>query len=573
MPVHILPPEEAAKIAAGEVVERPASVVKELVENSLDAGATQITVEVAGGGLTLIRVVDNGSGIARADVENAFQRYATSKITTVGDLEHVLTLGFRGEALPSIASVGEVEVVTAYQGETAGTFLRIRDSHIVEKSDRGAPQGASITVRNLFKSVPARRKFLKSPSAEAGRAVTLVSQYSLAYPHVRFSITVDGRMTFSSQGTGSLRDAVARVHGVEAADNMLEVESGEAARSSGINAVGLVGRPSLSRASRNYVSIFVNRRLVQNRSLAKAVEQAYTGLLTVGRYPIAVLNIEVPPPDVDVNVHPTKAEVRFRDEGAVFTAVQRAVRAALVQSAPVPSMTPPIFSTPITTIAPRTEQQPGLGRPVTHADAANPAPDSTPTPTRQVLPVLRVIGQLNNTYIVAEGPERMYLIDQHAAHERVVFDRLLKSKSAGETEAQGLLEPVTLELSPRQDELFTAQRSTLEAFGFVLEHFGARTYLLRSVPAVMAKGSPRLVLEVLDYMDSEASRGYTWEQKITTSIACHSAVRAGQTLSIAEMEALVRQLEATDVPMSCPHGRPSIVRMTSFQLEKEFHRR
>ncbi len=281
---------------------------------------------------------------------------------------------------------------------------------------------------------------------------------------------------------------------------------------------------------------------------------------------MAVVNLWLSPTEVDVNVHPAKTEVRFRNDRAIFGAVQKAVRALLVGQTPVPEFSSLSPSTPLS-LRPeptqaRFQPEPSPGQASLALNMQIPK-----------LPILRVLGQVGNSYVVAEAPDGMYLIDQHAAHERVVFDRLLKSKSAGETEAQGLLEPVTLELSPRQDELFTAQRSTLEAFGFVLEHFGARTYLLRSVPAVMAKGSPRLVLEVLDYMDSEASRGYTWEQKITTSIACHSAVRAGQTLSIAEMEALVRQLEATDVPMSCPHGRPSIVRMTSFQLEKEFHRR
>ncbi|MCC7354940.1 MAG: DNA mismatch repair endonuclease MutL, partial [Anaerolineae bacterium] len=351
MSIQILPPEVAGKIAAGEVIERPASVVKELVENALDAGATEIRVEVRDGGQRLVRVADDGSGIPAAEAELAFARHATSKLRTADELERIVTLGFRGEALASIAAVSQVTLLTRAQGEITGTFLRLEEGNIVRREDRGAPQGTIVTVENLFFNLPARRKFLRSPATEAGRIHEVVSHYALAFPERRFSLVSDGRLAFQTTGSGKMYDVLVKVMGLETAKQMLEVgkpsppfpplpklEEGAGGKGLGVSVRGYVSAPSLNRASRTHITLFLNRRWIQDRNLAYAVIQAYHTLLPVGRYPIAVLLIEMDPGEVDVNVHPAKAEVRFRDTSGAFQAVQKAVRRVLADQTPIPSV-------------------------------------------------------------------------------------------------------------------------------------------------------------------------------------------------------------------------------------------
>jgi DNA mismatch repair protein MutL len=455
VPIRILAPEVAARIAAGEVVDRPASVVKELVENSLDAGAARIAVEVTAGGLDSIRVTDDGFGIEAGELLMAFARHATSKLADDADMARVLTLGFRGEALPSIAAVAEVEVVSRPPGAEAAALVRLVPEAPAETGSRGAPVGTSVSVRRLFGRLPARRKFLRPPANEANAIAAVVSHYALAYPEVRFSLTLDGRQSFGTPGSGDLRDAVAGVYGLEMAAEMLAVDSPDGA--TGVD--GLVGPPSLSRASRGYISLFVNRRWIQNRRLAFAVEQAYQGMLMTGRHPLALLNISCPYEDVDVNVHPTKAEVRFRDESAVFAAVQRAVRAALVARTPVPAgvsagaglvLSPEPWTPPLWERGFRRDgaslSHPAAGDlkvvSTSHTDVGNGA-SLTPA---AALPVLRVIGQFGGVYIIAEGPDGMYMIDQHAAHERVLYERFSLARANRKPDAQGLLEALALEL-------------------------------------------------------------------------------------------------------------------------------
>ncbi len=333
MPIKILDKEIVAQIAAGEVVERPASVVKELVENSLDAGSSQISVEVMGGGVSLIRVTDNGVGIPSAEVELAFDRYATSKVASLDDLESIQSLGFRGEALPSIAAVAQVEVFTCAAGDRAGTYLSLKDGAIATRRSQGRSQGTTVTVRNLFRKIPARLKFLKSVATENSHIANVVSQYALAFPEVRFSLSLDGRVALRTSGSGRLLDSIAEVYGAEVAENMLELKD-TAVLSPKVK--GMVGLPKISRSGRGYLSFFVNRRWVTSRMLARAVEEAYHGLLMVGKHPVAVISILLPPEEVDVNIHPTKSEVRFRSEHAVFSAVHRAVRQALEEQITVP---------------------------------------------------------------------------------------------------------------------------------------------------------------------------------------------------------------------------------------------
>jgi DNA mismatch repair protein MutL len=572
MPIRILSPDVASKIAAGEVVERPASVVKELLENSLDAGATQIAIEVQGGGVRLIRVVDNGVGIPPEEVDLAFERFATSKVATADDLEGISSLGFRGEALPSIAAVSEVTMVTRSREELSGIFVNIKDGAVLEKAKRGCPIGTTVTVRNLFRNVPARLKFLKSSATENGHISNLVTQYSLAFPEVRFTLLIDGRTAFRSTGSGNLREVVGTVYGLEVGKAMLQIEVKEGADPLLPGVTGFISPISLTRASRNYLSFFVNRRWVQNRILIYALEEAYQGLLMVGRHPIAVINISLPPEDLDVNVHPTKNEVKFRNERDVFSAIHKAVREALAIQASMPTLD--TLPQPQSVSASQAERLPAFAAKSEEAVTRTPLATSphSAEPVAKSLPILRVVGQMANTYIIAEGPDGMYLIDQHAAHERVLFERIRDQRSRRAVEVQGLLQPAPVELTVRQQELLELQSEALSEYGFGIEHFGERTYLVRSVPALLSgQNVAQSLVEVLDFL-AEGEKGDRREE-IAISLACHGAVRAGQALSQEEMRDLIRQLEQASQPRTCPHGRPTMIHLSSNQLEKGFGRR
>ncbi len=605
MSIRVLPPDVAARIAAGEVVERPASVVKELLENALDAGASRIAVEVMSGGLDSIRVSDDGCGIEPGELVVAFERHATSKLENDADLGRVLTLGFRGEALPSIAAVAEVEMVSRPPGCESAACIRLVPEARAEVSTRGAPVGTAVTVRRLFARLPARRKFLRSPASETNAVAAVVSHYALAYPETRFTLTLDedrrgGRQTLQTPGSGDLRDAVSAVYGAELAAEMLEVrgtrnrEQGTGGQGDELVRIdGLIGPPPVSRASREYISLFVNRRWIQNRRLAFAVEEAYRGLLMTGRHPVAIVSLRLPNEEVDVNVHPTKAEVRFRDEGAVFGAIQRAVRATLLESAPVPVAS----SRPALVLSPP-PSAPLLWQHGVRVEAATRSAVSAPGVTVRgeeasvapapavALPVLRVIGQMGGTYVIAEGPEGpstapasagalrtgMYLIDQHAAHERVLYERFWRARRQGSPQVQGLLEPVSLEVSPRQRVLLSEQAEPLREHGFDIEPFGDGAFVLRSVPQQLAGGDVRqAVLEFLDRMVEEGEGDR--HDRVAMSLACHAAIRAGKTLSMDEMRELIRQLEESEAPNTCPHGRPTMIHLSADTLAREFGRR
>ena len=572
MSINVLSPDVAAKIAAGEVVERPSSVVKELVENSLDAGASQITVEVKGGGIELMRVTDDGCGIPAGEVELAFHRHATSKLSGASDLDSIDTLGFRGEALPSIAAVARLSLATCSVDAQAGWEVHLRSGKVVTASPKGCPPGTSVTVQGLFEDLPARRKFLKSPSAETARISDLVSRYALAFPEIHFRLLIDGRNALTSPGNGSLADALVSVYGAETARSMLEVSWEGAGDGYSVN--GFISAPSLNRANRSYITFLVNRRWIGSPSLSFALSESYQGFLPERRHPLAVLNLAVPLADVDVNVHPAKREVRFRQESRVFSALQRAVRATLIATSPVPevrlageprSEAGPMGPRPAFPASIGSRQQGGLPLDLSPVEPA-------PTPVEAVS-ALRIMGQVRSTYIAAEGPDGLYLIDQHAAHERVLFEKVSREVADRAPQAQALLEPVAIELSPGQDELVRGSVGLLERYGFILEPFGQRTYLLRALPVVVRDVSQgKALLEVLDLM---AYEGVLREQEeaLAASIACHSSVRAGKGLSQQEMEELVRQLESCDNPHTCPHGRPTMIHLSSHHLEREFGRR
>ena len=574
MSIKVLAADVAAKIAAGEVIERPSSVVKELVENSLDAGASQITIEVKGGGIELVRVTDNGCGILAEEVALAFDRHATSKVSGISDLDSIGTLGFRGEALASIAAVARTSLVTRPHDATSGWEVQLESGGVVKSGPHGCPPGTAMAVQGLFENLPARRKFLKSPSAEAGRISDLVSRFALAFPEVRFQLLSDGRNVVNTPGTGSLGDALVSVYGGETAGSMLEVVWDGAGDGYGVR--GFIGSPSLHRANRSYVTFLLNRRWIQSPLLSYALSGSYQGFLPERRHPIAVLDLAVPLTDVDVNVHPAKREVRFRREDRVFSALQRGVRATLVAVSPVPEIR---FAEPFAGARP---SGPGFFPPTAVAPAGKwakgwPQGDlvpaqASPTPL-EAMASLRVLGQAKSTYVVTEGPDGLYLLDQHAAHERVLFEKVSREVAEKEPLAQALLEPEAVELSPGQEELVQASMELLETYGFVLEPFGERTYLLRALPSVVKDSSPAHALqEVLDLMSYEGLLRER-EEALAASIACHSAVRAGMALNHQEMEQLVRQLESCDSPHTCPHGRPTMIHLSSHHLEREFGRR
>jgi DNA mismatch repair protein MutL len=555
MPIKVLADEIVSKIAAGEVIERPASVVKELIENSLDAGATQIAVEAQGGGVELIKVSDNGTGIPASELELAFYRYATSKIGNLDDLEKISSLGFRGEALPSIAAVAEVEISTQTSSDPIGSYMYLRKGEVVRKESRARSQGTTVTVRRLFRYFPARLKFLKSANTENSHIAHLVSQYALAFPEVKFSLVLDKRQSLRTTGNGDLREVVSEIYGSELTQRMLKVEQ----RDGLAKVSGLTSPPSLARSNRNYLSFFINRRWVHSPLLTRATEEAYRGLLMDGQYPITVINVSLPAQELDVNIHPAKAQIKFCHEQTVFSSVQKAIEEVLAGT-PIASSKAVPFS-----VSSGQWQSPRM------IMDNEPAFVIAQLPALE-LPVLRVLGQLANTYIIAEGPDGLYLIDQHAAHERILYDRILAQWSQKKVEVQGLLQPITIEFSPREEETLKASKEFLAEFGFAIEPFGNRSYLIRAIPALVARAN---IIEIISaLLDSLASKESLnpWEEKIAQSLACHGAIRAGQQLSNEEMRELIKQLEQTKQPRACPHGRPTMIHLSAHQLEKEFGR-
>lgn len=588
MPIHILPDEVAAKIAAGEVVERPASVVKELIENAIDAGATSIHVEVREGGKRLMRVSDDGCGIPATEAELAFARHATSKLQTIDDLARVTTLGFRGEALASIAAVSHVTLLTRAAQEEAGTRLRIEGGRVVRREGSGHPRGMTISVENLFYNVPARLKFLRREATERRHIDQLVIRYAMAYPDLRFTLENDGRLTFRSPGNGSLHDVLIEVYGLETASAMIAVDDPGTPPSSGVHVSGYVSQPDTHRANREHITLFVNGRWVQDRGLTFAIEQAYHTLLPTDRHPLAVVRVALPPEELDVNVHPTKSEVKFQHRDAVFRAVQRTVRQALLAQAPIPQARYPAAQWEDEGWQERRQALGGAGATQAAMDLVPPLEGaiqprlsaSSPEPQER-LPPLRVLGQLAQTYIIAEGPEGMYLIDQHAAHERVLYEKLLAQQASANVPVQQLLEPLTVDLAPAQAAELETWLESLLRMGFQVEPFGGSTVLVRSVPAILGRIDVRQTLtSILDELGAgeEPLADRAGQLPMTDArlagVACkRGAVKAGQTLSIEEMKGLIAQLEGARAPRTCPHGRPTMILLSQAWMQREFGRR
>lgn len=666
MPIRVLSEETALKIAAGEVIERPASVVKELIENSIDAGARNIRVELKNGGLSYLRIADDGCGIPFAEVPVAFERHATSKIGVAEDLYNLGTLGFRGEALPSIAAVSQLTLLTRPrrsdgQPEESGSEIAVEGSKQVYHRPAGAPPGTIITVRNLFYNLPARQKWARSGTSEASQILNLLNNYALAYPEIKFALVSEGRLLLQTSGNGDLRDAITKVYGLETAQAMITlqaplqvdedgviVEGEEGESRPGVQVTGYISDPAMSKPNRNSMTFFVNRRWVLSRAMNYAVQEAYHSLLMTGRYPICVIMVEVDPAEVDANVHPAKTEVRFLHERAVFGAIQKAVRAALVRnastavfdlsrptatSASVSSQTVEDDNTalveagqenhsPLTAakasaakialanelfapsennfkaqveVKPEVEEQVGWDMtPGNEGQIAKaPAAPEQRSLTKNQLPLLRLIGQVSNMYIVAEGPDGMYLIDQHAAHERVMYEQFQAQLAGRNANSQLLLEGATLDLTPQQRlTLEDPEKSAaLAEFGFQIEPFGNETYILRAIPAILfGRDLKTSLTEMLDeaserrdsgcgphgnerMIEPEAALPRTWRDRLAASLACHSAIRAGQILAQEEMRELIAQLERTSSPNVCAHGRPTLLHLTQGQLEKGFGRK
>ncbi|HET9000962.1 MAG TPA: DNA mismatch repair endonuclease MutL [bacterium] len=564
--IRVLPPTAAERIAAGEVVERPASVVKELIENSLDSGARQITVEIEGAGHRIIRVSDDGEGIPARDLPLAFQRFATSKIRVAEDLHRIDTYGFRGEALPSIAAVARIEMVTRLRG---GDAMRIRLVGGAEPTlgPASGPPGSTVTVGDLFFNTPARRKFLKSPAREAAVIAETVEALALAAPDVAFRLSNDGRevLWYPPERFG---DRARRVLGSSVAGHTLDLEATIPVGT----LEGVLGTPQVAQPRRTHQWFLVNRRPVRSPLLARALAQAYHTLIPSDRHPAAVLSVRLPPQDVDANIHPRKTEVRFADERTLFEDVVREVRRAL-HRVPLVHVIP--GAGPHVLTAQRTDVYTGEIDPVEARAAFRGAPEGDGAQTAR-WPSIRVIGQLAHTYIVGESGGDLILIDQHAAHERVLYERLLAARTRDGARAQGLVTPPVLSLTPAERTLLDEAGPAIRAIGFEAEPFGPGLVRLTAVPAIAVGRAPdtlfRACLRDLGG-DGGPHAGRSLEERLAIATACHTAVRAGDPLHPAMMADLLDALAHAEDPFSCFHGRPTMIRVRERDLERWFYRR
>ena len=574
----------ASQIAAGEVVERPASVVKELLENALDAGAGTITIHIEQAGKRLIEVADDGSGILPDELLLAVARHATSKLRTADDLFHITTLGFRGEALSSVASVSRFTLLSHSKSGTAGARLVVEGGHSGQVEPTGIPVGTVVRVEDLFYNVPARLRFLKHDTTERQQIDGLVTRYALAYPDVRFQLFHDDRPVLQTSGKGNRREVLANLYGVETARQMIEVDLED----EGMRISGFCSPVALTRSNRREMTFFVNGRWVQDPALNSALLQAYHTLLMVGRYPLAVVFLDLPPEEVDVNVHPAKAEVRFRRGDRIFSLVQRGVRRALLAHSPVPELTPTYWRSeaaqrvidPAWEMAAQAElsptatglpEIPGAVPATDQGNASHPGEGALPTGR---LPLLRLVGQVGNTYLVAEAPDGLYLIDQHAAHERVLFEKLMRQHDQ-RVPSQALLQPAIVQLSPQAARLLAGQLETLVHLGFQVESFGPSIFQVRALPALLGRLDPAAALQVIveDFEEDETPLQAEVEARIAARICKRAAVKGGQTLTLEEQRALLADLETCQSPRTCPHGRPTMIHLSVDLLERQFGRR
>lgn len=591
--IILLSEETINKIAAGEVIERPASIVKELIENSIDAGSTSITIETKDGGKTLISVVDNGCGIMAEDLNNAFQRHATSKINSIDDLLKIKTLGFRGEAMSSIAAVSEIELSTRSEKETAGSYIIVRGGTIIDNKTIGYPSGTSIKVKNLFYNTPARLKFLKSDKTENGYISDVIEKIALSNTNISFKYVLDEKTIFHTPGNGDLLSVIQCIYGIKTAKMMLPVKYSNEL----ISIEGYIAKPELSKGNSTYIIFSINNRIVKNIALKEAVRTAYKSLLMNKRYPFSILNIDISPDKIDVNVHPTKAEVKFSDDKSIFSIIYYAVSNVLSKSEL--QYTESLLNNGINILK---EEEQNIGKNyVQHS--MMPLFDSRITfannekkydNTCRVLkenskyinnelkemgnrqnklkPKL-IIGQLFSTYILCQDDDTFYLIDQHAAHERIIFENLINKKMKNEIESQSLLIPLIIELTPKEINYINIGIEMLNTLGFDIEMFGDNSIAIRQVPVIMGQPCSGAVLsDLLDTMEDFKDNLKLLEEKALLKIACKSAIKAGNNLNNKEMVELIDELFKTNPLFTCPHGRPTIISLSKHDLEKKFKR-
>ncbi len=650
--IRVLPDQVANKIAAGEVVERPASVVKELLENALDAGSTVLRVEIESGGRRLIRVSDDGCGMLRDDALLAFERHATSKLRDVKDLLSIATLGFRGEALPSIASVSRLLLETRSDDETTGTRVEIAGGKMLHCDEVAQARGTSVTVRDLFFNVPARKKFLRSEQTELAHIASLVTHYSLAHPEKTFRLTSGANELLAVTPVGTMRERVFQVFGSPTLEELVELgtrekqlvlpppyvppseaiaefrREPEEPSSKTFRLSGFVSRPQVQKGNRNSIFIFVNQRLIRDRLLLHAISSAYYNFMPAAAFPFALLFLECDCDEVDVNVHPSKTEVRFRHQSFVHDFVRDAIRERLIETRPAPAFSPAASAQPGARM-PYSEFSQMLENEAAPAESVPPAPEAEqslpafalrpavgPAPrldfggagiavadeppaaatrlrvpdTHGVFPMdalpvsdaslgalsdLRPLGQIHESFIIAAGRDGLWIIDQHVAHERILFERVLKQRAAGNVETQRLLMPLILQLTPGQQIEYARIADELNALGFESEPFGNRTIAVKAAPAAVGPADLEKVLgEILETAETEL-RGLSLDdvrRSIAASIACQAAIKINTRLDHAKMEWLLRALAATDCPMSCPHGRPIALQYSMREILKAFHR-
>lgn len=636
--IQVLDQVTIDKIAAGEVVERPASVVKELVENAIDAKAAAVTVEVKEGGISFMRIADNGCGIDREDVPGAFLRHSTSKIRNAEDLEHISSLGFRGEALSSIAAVSQVELITKTPEDSFGTRYMISGGKEEGLEDIGAPDGTTFLVRQLFYNVPARRKFLKTAMTEAGHVSDLMTRMALSHPHISFQFINNGQSKLHTSGNGNLRDVIYHIYGREIAANLINVTY----EKNGIRITGYIGAPLISRGNRNFETYFINGRYVKSSIIYKAIEDAYKDFTMQHKYPFTVLHIEVVGEDVDVNVHPTKMEVRFHNQQMVYNSIYEAVDQALHEKELIPEVTidvpkavPKAQAKPEPKAQPKEVIQPEVNKsakvqpekasgerdldyfmeqmkkrvmsyhqqnssaevkgkseifkPQVQVDRVKEAAASyraKQSPEQMTLfdgklldkekrANYKIIGQVFDTYWLVEFDSSLYIIDQHAAHERVLYEKTLKEMKTREFTSQMISPPVILNLTMQEAQLLRTYMDQFTRIGFEFEEFGQDSYAVRSVPAnLFSIAKKELLMEMIDSLSEEVHRRQSSElldEKIA-SMSCKAAVKGNMRLSAQEVDALIGELLKLDNPYHCPHGRPTIISMSKRELEKKFKR-
>ena len=587
MPIRLLSSEVASQIAAGEVIERPASVVKELLENSLDAGAHTITITVEEAGRKLIEIADDGSGIPSDELDLAVSRHATSKLVRSDDLFSISTLGFRGEALASIGSVSRMTITSHVKEEQEGARLKVDGGKSGKPTKVGTTVGTTIRVEDLFYNVPARLKFLKSDVTERRAIDALVTRYALAYPDKRFKLAEGKNVTLQTSGDGDRRAILAALYGVDVAKQMLEIMAEE----EGYRLTGFISPISLTRSNRKEITFFVNGRWVHEISLSTALLQAYHTLLMVGRYPMTALFLEINPEEMDVNVHPAKAEVRFRNQEKIFSFVQRSARKALLAYSPIPNVAPSLWGT-TRTVPSESRSTVGLDWAIGHDEPVSSlqrvesseqsavssqasVESSEQLSTFERIPLLRLIGQIGATYLVAEGPDGLYLVDQHAAHERVLFEKLMAQHDMKKIPSQSLLTPAVITIPPQSANLLISQLPALQHFGFDVEEFGPNTFQVRAMPALFMGSDPSVALRALveDFEEDEAPLQNEIEKKLAARVCKRMAVKGGQALSNEEQRTLLIDLEACDSPRTCPHGRPTMIHLSVDMLERQFGRR